>query len=79
MNKRDISDQSITLPLDAFKCLYRSKKGGSIVCEIDLESLETCNNAQTIDGMVSEARLEYYTDRTRGFEDTDKLMEYLNS
>ncbi len=69
---------AVTLPLTALKCLYKSSRGKKIVCEIDLASLKKVNQPNTIDEMVAEARLEYFTGKTKGFSDTKKLIACLN-
>ena len=69
----------ISLPYTALKFLYKSTRGDKIVCEIDVDSLKKVNEPSTIDDMIAEARLEYFAGKTKGFKDTNKLIEYLNS
>ncbi len=66
------------LPFSAVKCLYKSMRGKKIVCEIDISALKKINDPNTIDEMFAEARIEYFTGRTKSFTDTKKLMAYLN-
>lgn len=70
---------SMTVPLTALKCLYKTVRGEKIVCEIDLSSLKKANQPDMIDEMIAEAKLEYSNGKTRGFTSTKKLMAYLNS
>lgn len=69
----------VTLPLTALKCLYKSARGKKIVCEIDVASLKSVNEPNTLDEMVAAARLEYFSGKTRGFTETKQLLSYLNS
>ena len=69
----------VTLPLTAFKYLYSPIRGKKLVVELDINSLREVNEPNTIDEMVAEARLEYYSGKTKGFTSTKKLMAYLNS
>jgi len=70
---------AVTLPLTALKCLYESVRGKKIVCEIDVDALKGVNEPNTLDEMIAEARLEYFTGKTRVFTDTKKLLSFLNS
>ena len=70
---------TVSLPLTALKFLYKNTQGDKIVCEIDVDSLKKVNEPSTIDDMVAEAHLEYFTGKTKGFRDTNKLIDYLNT
>lgn len=69
----------VSFPLAGLKPLYSSRRGKKLVVEVDVDSMKKVNDPSTIDDMVSEARLEYFAGRTKGFKDTDKLVAYLNS
>jgi len=70
---------AVTLPLTAMKYLYTPTRGKKLVVELDVSSLKKVNEASTIDEMLAEARLEYYSGKTKGFRDTKKLMAYLEA
>lgn len=70
---------TISFPLSGLKPLYSSSQGKKLVIEVDISSMKKINNPRTIDDMVAEARLEYFTGKTKGFKDMDKLVNYLNS
>jgi len=70
---------AVTLPLTALKYLYRSARGKKLVVELDVDSLKKVNEPSTIDEIVAEARMEYHSGKTKGFTDTKKLMDYLES
>jgi len=70
---------TVSFPLTGLKPLYSSKRGKKLVVEVDVGSMKKVNNPNTIDDMVAEARLEYYTGKTKGFKDARKLVNYLNS
>lgn len=68
---------SITVPLIGLKYLYRSPGGKKLVLEVDIDSLKKVNQPRTIDEMFAEARLEYFSGKTKNFTSTDKLLKYL--
>jgi len=70
---------AVSLPLTALKFLYKSAGGDKIVCEIDVNSLKKVNEPTTIDDMVAEAKLEYFTGKTKGFKNMGKLIDHLNT
>ena len=70
---------TISFPLTSLKPLYSSKGGKKLVIEVDVGSMKKVNEPSTIDDMVAEARLEYFTGKTKGFKDATKLVDYLNS
>lgn len=69
----------VTLPLTAIKYLYSPARGKKLVVELDINRLKKVNEPNTIDEMVAEAKLEYYSGKTKGFTDTKKLMAYLKA
>ncbi|MBI2551922.1 hypothetical protein HYW17_01310 [Candidatus Uhrbacteria bacterium] len=68
---------AVNIPLTALKCLYRNESSNKVVCEIDVDSLREVNEPATIDEMVAEAHLEYFSGRTKGFDNTKNLMGQL--
>ncbi|OGG22390.1 hypothetical protein A3D03_05025 [Candidatus Gottesmanbacteria bacterium RIFCSPHIGHO2_02_FULL_40_13] len=70
---------TISFPLSGLKPLYRSSRGKKLVVEVDVGSMKKVNDPSTIDDMVAEARLEYYAGKTKGFKNTNKLIDYLES
>lgn len=68
---------AVSIPLDAVKCLYTTDNGDKIVCEINVKTLKKANKPNTIDEMVSEARIEYHTGKTKGFSNTKDLLKFL--
>lgn len=79
LTKQTIKSAAVTLPLTAFKCLYKSARGKKIVCEIDFAALKSINDPNTLDEMVAEARLEYFADKTKSFTDTKRLLAFLDN
>lgn len=69
---------AISFPLTSLKPLYSSKRGKKLVVEVDIASMKKVNDPSTIDEMVAEARIEYYTKKTQGFTDMTKLIRHLN-
>lgn len=70
---------TVVLPLTAIKYLYTPTRGKKLVVELDVNSLKKVNEPCTIEEMVAESRLEYYSGKTKGFTDTKKLMAHLES
>lgn len=79
LTKQMTKSATVILPLAALKCLYKSSRGRKIVCEIDVAALKGVNEPNTLDEMIAEARLEYFTGKTKTFTDTKKLLSFLNS
>ncbi|MFH1890532.1 MAG: hypothetical protein ABIJ91_03135 [Candidatus Kuenenbacteria bacterium] len=78
-NTKTKQPATITFPLTGLRPLYSSEHGKTLVLEVDVNSLKKVNEPNTIDEMVAEARLEYYTGQTKGFDNTKKLMHYLEA
>ena len=73
------SQATITFPLTALR--YRHKRNArnkKVIFEVDIQALRKVNNPKTIDDMVAQARLEYFSGQTKGFTDAQKLMDYLH-
>ena len=70
---------TISFPLTCLKPLYSSNRGKKLVVEVDVSSMKKVNEPSTIDDMVAEARPEYASGKTKGFKDTEKLVDYLDS
>lgn len=70
---------TVNLPLTALKYLYSPARGHKLVVELDIDSLKAANKPGTIDEMVAEAKLEYYSGKTKGFKDTKKLIAHLKT
>lgn len=69
----------VSLPLTAFRYLYSAAKGKKLVVELDVSSLKKVNKQGIIDKMASEAKLEYFAGKLKGFTDTKKLINHLNA
>lgn len=69
----------VTIPLTAIKLLYRGQRNKKVVCELDVPALLRVNESTTIDEMVADARLEYFTGKTKSFKSAKQLVQYLNS
>ena len=70
---------SINLPLSSLKCLYKSKEGKSLVCEIDINDLQKINKPETIEEIYSVGRLEYFSGQTEGFTNDKEMFEFLDN
>ena len=78
MNK-DTQIASVSLPLAALKFLYKSNDEDKIVCEIDIESIKKANKISTIDNIIADAELEYFSGNTKGFTDMNKFLNHLEN
>ncbi|HAQ05280.1 TPA: hypothetical protein DCP13_00540 [Candidatus Azambacteria bacterium] len=79
INRNNKKPAAVMLPLTAFRYLCGVATGKKLVVELDVDSLKNVNKTSTIDEMVAEARLEYFSGKTKCFADTKKLMNYLNA
>jgi hypothetical protein len=70
---------AVSFPLTSLKPLYSSNRGKTLVLEVDVSSLKKVNEPNTIDEMVAEARLEYYSGKTKGFTSAEALIKELRS
>ncbi len=70
---------TVNLPLTAMKYLYSPVRGKKLVVELDITSLKTVNEPNTIDEMVAEARLEYHSGKTKSFTSAEALIKDLHS
>ena len=70
---------TISFPLTSLRPLYSSNRGKKLVIEVDVGSMKKVNDPSTIDDTVAEARLEYFTGKTKGFKNIEKLVDYLDS
>jgi len=49
----------VKIPLSALRCILRYPKENKIVCEISTKDIKRMNNAETLDEIINEARLDY--------------------
>ncbi|MDP1689445.1 MAG: hypothetical protein Q8L47_04965 [bacterium] len=76
---KDKKMASIKLPLSGLRPLYRTSHGKKVVLEVDVSALRAINESNTIDEMVGEARLEYFSGKTKGFRNIKKLLAHLGT
>ena len=68
---------AVHLPLTALRCLYQSRRGKTVVCEIDIAALKKVNDVVTVEEMVAQARLEYASGQTARFTNPADVIAYL--
>lgn len=69
----------VNIPLSAMRCILRYPKENKIICEINTEGIKRLNEAETLDEMINEARLDYALGNFKTFTSTKELMAELNS
>lgn len=77
--KKRTQEALVNIPLSALRCILRYPKERKIVCEINTDDLKRLNEAETLDEMINEARLDYALGNYKTFTSTKELMAELNS
>ncbi len=78
-NENLIKQAVVFFPLTSLKPLYSSQRGEKLVVEVDVKSMRSVNEPNTIDEMVAEARLEYALGKSETFTSADILIKDLHS
>jgi len=69
----------VKIPLSALRCILRYPKENKIVCEINIQGLSRLNEAETLDEIINEARLDYALGKYKTFSSTQDLITELHS
>ena len=64
----------IKIPLSALRCILRYPKEKKIVCEISTKDIKRMNNAETIDEIINQARLDYALGDYTAHKDAKSLI-----
>lgn len=77
--KKRVQEAMVNIPLSALRCILRYPKENKIICEINTEGIKRLNEAETLDEMINEARLDYALGNYKTFTSAKDLMAELNS
>ncbi len=77
--KKRPQEAMVNIPLSALRCILSYPKEKKIVCEINTTGIKRLNEAETLDEMINEARLDYALGNSKGFTSVKELMAELNS
>lgn len=69
----------VQVPLEALRCILRYPKEKKIICEIDTRSIRRINEAETVDQIINDARLDYALGNYKTFSSAKKLIAELRS
>ena len=69
----------VSIPLSAMRCILRYPKEGKIICEINTDGIKRANEAETLDEIINEARLDYAMGNYKSFTNPKDLIAELHS
>ncbi|MFC1790614.1 hypothetical protein ACFLZP_03995 [Patescibacteria group bacterium] len=69
----------VRIPLSALRCILRYPKEKKVVCEISTEGIKRLNEAETLDEVINEARLDYALGKFKSFTSAKDLIAELHS
>ena len=67
----------IQIPLSAFRCISTYPSEQKMICEISVAELTSANDAETLDEIINQARLDYATGDYQSFENPKNLISEL--
>ena len=75
----DTDEAIVKIPLSALRCILRYPKENKIVCEINTDGIKRLNEAETLDEIINEARLDYALGNYKSFSSAKDLIAELHS
>lgn len=69
----------VKIPLSALRCILRYPKEKKIVCEINIKDIKRLNDAETLDEIINESRLDYALGNYTTHSSTKSLIAELRS
>lgn len=69
----------VQIPLSAFRCISSYPSEKKMICEISVTELTSANDAETLDEIINQARLDYATGDYQTFENPKDLIAELRS
>lgn len=67
----------IQIPLSAFRCISSYPSEKKMICEISVAELTSVNDAETLDEVINQSRLDYATGDYKTFENPKELIAEL--
>ena len=77
--QKGTNEAMVKIPLSALRCILRYPKERKIICEISTEGIKRLNEAETLDEIINEARLDYALGSYKTFSSTKDLIAELHS
>jgi len=69
----------VQIPLSAFRCISNYPSEKKMICEISVAELTSANDAETLDEIINQARLDYATGDYQTFKNPKDLIAELRS
>jgi hypothetical protein len=69
----------VSIPLSAMRCILRYPKEGKIVCEIHTDGIKRSNEAETLDEIINESRLDYAMGNYKSFTNPKDIIAELHA
>jgi hypothetical protein len=70
---------TLQVPLGAVKPIWRNDASGTILIEVPLDALREDNEPETLDDLISQARLDYAKGDYQSFPNVEDLIRDLQS
>lgn len=67
------------IPLSALHCLSEQPKAEKLLCEIDVEELQECNEGKTLDEVINQGRLDYALGKYQTCETPEEVLQVLHA
>lgn len=77
--QKKTEEAMINLPLSALRYLSRYPREKKIIVEISVDEIKRVNKAETLEEIISEARLDYALGNYKTFNSTKELIAELHS
>ncbi|MDA2922552.1 hypothetical protein MYX07_04790 [Patescibacteria group bacterium AH-259-L07] len=78
LGSRD-TEAMVKIPLSSLRCILRYPKEKKIICEIATDGIERLNEAETLDEIINEARLDYALGNYKSFTNAKDVIAELHS
>jgi len=69
----------VKIPLSSLRCILRYPKEKKMICEITTDDLERVNEAETLDEIINEARLDYAVGNYKTFTKAKNVIAELHA
>ena len=76
---KKLDEAMVKIPLSALRCILRYPLENKIVCEISTNDMVRVNDAETLDEIINDARLDYATGNYSTHKTAKSLIAALES
>ncbi|MBI4652888.1 hypothetical protein HY750_01405 [Candidatus Kuenenbacteria bacterium] len=77
--QKETNEAMVKIPLSALRCIVHYPKEKKIICEISTNKIKRLNAVETLDEIISEARLDYALGNYKSFSSAKDLIAELHS